>query len=548
MVEHLAPTNDRYRPMSGPQRVSRDTGQSTPFLDATAPVATDIHGRSAYGVVAWSGDRRAFLIGRVPVTRRHGLLTRRGWVLRKLQAIGPRLSRRMSPERRRLSHALLLSLLIHTLLLNLVFGGQGTGLPGFRFPWLDRRIEVPDLRLVLVPPQGTGAKSAVAPAAEPLPQAWVEQHVSGRPALTRPVPPVPASGRTAEAVVQEANPRAEAPLSTATATGVVPAESPLRADRPGDTALSPVPGPDVIALAPSDEANWDVPAAPATPAPVNAPASDTSNPVNAMPPLRDAGDAVPARIDQEAREGVVEPTKLDPSEQPGQRQAEQLEAARLEAARQEAARLEAERQETVRQEAAADSKRRHDKRRRDKRRRDKRRRDKRRRDKRRHDKRRRDKRRHDRRRRDKRRRDKRRRDKRRRDKRRRDKRRRDKRRRDKRRRDKRRRDKRRRDKRRRDKRQRDKRRRDKRQRDKRQRDKRRRDKRRHDKRRPADGRRYFGLLDDSWTRRPPGVKWRRPQRASYPCRAAHVEAGSSVAPTPTRNSSCTRKRGAEKSS
>ncbi len=94
----------------------------------------------------------------------------------------------------------------------------------------------------------------------------------------------------------------------------------------------------------------------------------------------------------------------------------------------------------------------------------------------------------------------------------------------------------------------DKRRHDKRRHDKRRHDKRRHDKRRHDKRPPADGKRCCGLLDDSWTRRPPGVKRHRRQRASYPCRAAHVEAGSSVAPTPTRNSSCTRKRGAERSS
>jgi hypothetical protein len=42
-------------------------------------------------------------------------------------------SQRMSPERRRLTYALLLSLLIHTLLLSLTFGGQGLWLPGFGF-------------------------------------------------------------------------------------------------------------------------------------------------------------------------------------------------------------------------------------------------------------------------------------------------------------------------------------------------------------------------------------------------------------------------------
>src|ERR1022692_1557098 len=81
-------------------------------------------------------------------------------------------SQRMSRERRRLTYALLLSLLIHTLLLSLTFGGQG--LWGFGFPWQDRRIEVPDLRVVLVPAQVTAAEPAVTPVAEPLQQGWVE--------------------------------------------------------------------------------------------------------------------------------------------------------------------------------------------------------------------------------------------------------------------------------------------------------------------------------------------------------------------------------------
>ena len=46
----------------------------------------------------------------------------------------------MSPERRRLAPALLLSLLIHAWLLSLTFGGQGLWFPGFGFPWQERRI------------------------------------------------------------------------------------------------------------------------------------------------------------------------------------------------------------------------------------------------------------------------------------------------------------------------------------------------------------------------------------------------------------------------
>ncbi len=276
-------------------------------------------------------------------------------------------SQRMSPERRRLTYALLLSLLIHTLLLSLTFGGQGLWLPGFGFPWQDRRIEVPDLRVVVVPAQVTAAEPAVAPVAEPLQQAWVEQPVASGPALTPSVSRAPTPRRTAAAIVPEANPRAEANPRTDAATGAAPAQMPLRADRPGDTAPPPIPAPAVIALARTDEATWVVPATPAMPTPVIAAAPSASSPETAMPSLRDAGDAARARIDQEAGERAVELAKLDPSKQEGQRQAEQLEAARQDAARQEAARaenarLEAERQEAARQEAAT-RKRRHDRRR-----------------------------------------------------------------------------------------------------------------------------------------------------------------------------------------
>src|ERR1700682_3229159 len=129
-------------------------------------------------------------------------------------------SQRMSPEHRRLTHALLLSLLIHTLLLSLTFGGQGLGLPGFGFPWQDRRIEAPDLRVVVVPAQVTAAEPAVTPVAEPLQQAWVEQPVASGPALTPSVSRAPTPRRTAAAIVPEANPRAEANTRRDAGTGV----------------------------------------------------------------------------------------------------------------------------------------------------------------------------------------------------------------------------------------------------------------------------------------------------------------------------------------
>ena len=258
----------------------------------------------------------------------------------------------MSSEHRRLPHALLLSLLIHALLLSLTFGGQGFWLAGFGFPWQDRRIEVPDLRIVVLPAQVTPAEPVVTLVAEPLQQAWVEQPVASGPALAPSVSRAPTPRRTAAAIVPEANPRAEANPGTEAAPGAAPAKMPLRADRRGDTAPPPIPAPAVIALARTDEATWFVPATPAMPTPVIAPAPSASSPETAMPSLREAGDAAQARIGQEAWEQTVEPAKLDSSKQEGQRHAEQLEAARRDAARQEAARAENARLEAERQEAA----------------------------------------------------------------------------------------------------------------------------------------------------------------------------------------------------
>ena len=53
---------------------------------------------------------------------------------------------------RPLIYALLGSLLIHALLLSLAFGGEGLW-PDFALPWHERRVEVPDLRVVVLPPQ-----------------------------------------------------------------------------------------------------------------------------------------------------------------------------------------------------------------------------------------------------------------------------------------------------------------------------------------------------------------------------------------------------------
>src|SRR5512139_3557630 len=93
----------------------------------------------------------------------------------------------MSGERRRFAFSLLLSLLLHAPLLALSAGGTGLGLPGFDFPWRDRRIEATELRVVLVPEQ----PAVTAPANEPVASPSGGQAVPSPPASVPPVrPPV----------------------------------------------------------------------------------------------------------------------------------------------------------------------------------------------------------------------------------------------------------------------------------------------------------------------------------------------------------------------
>jgi len=258
----------------------------------------------------------------------------------------------MIHERRRITYALLLSLLIHTLLLSLTFRGQGLWPLWLAFPWQDRWIEGLDLRVTLVQMPSTAPEPGVAPVAEPSPQATVEQPLASGPTLTPPVSRAPAAVRLAPAPVSEANPRVEADSSAATATRAASAEASLRADRSRNTAPPANPAPTVIALERIDEPTSVVPATPEMQPPVIAAAPSGSIPETAVSTLPDAGDAARARIDQEASEGAAKLGELNPSKPQEQEESDQLEAARQDAARKAAARAENARLEAERQEAA----------------------------------------------------------------------------------------------------------------------------------------------------------------------------------------------------
>jgi hypothetical protein len=105
----------------------------------------------------------------------------------------------MSADRRRLTLSVLLSLLFHAVLLSLTFDGQGPGFPGIGFPWQERRAEVPDLRLVILPAQATGIDQADKMPGEPLPQGSGGQPLASGPTLTLAAPRPPSVDRPAEA-------------------------------------------------------------------------------------------------------------------------------------------------------------------------------------------------------------------------------------------------------------------------------------------------------------------------------------------------------------
>ena len=264
----------------------------------------------------------------------------------------------MSAEQKRLAFALLLSLLIHALLLSLTFGGEGLGLPSFGFPWRERRIEAPDLRILLVPAPVTATTQDGASVKDPVPPASNSQRVPGGLVVTPPTSPAPSPESTAAAVSPKARPTAHGKPTTAaktepsTETRATPEIAARHGEGSGDAARSPTPAPEVLAMQRSETAPLVTPAAPPAPAPEIAAAPDASNPETAVQAPRNDRSATRESIDPEAQTRTVELAKLERSEQEVQAQVAQQATALKESARREAERQEVERRAAARQEAA----------------------------------------------------------------------------------------------------------------------------------------------------------------------------------------------------
>ena len=283
-----------------------------------------------------------------------------------------------SSKHRPVSITLLLSLLIHTLLFSLVLGGDGPGLPGLSLPWLERRAEAQELRVLVSPAPKTHAQPAVAPSTAPPQKPTPSQprpQLVQAPEGTPPAEPALAQQPAAASDPKQASEPAPEPALKAFAPPEVTtnanldaiaadALTPLRTDMAVAALPLSMPAPAVVAMDQNDEPALLVPLVSPLPAPatrvVSAPArSASSAQIAPLPqqPVRAAklefDEIVPMRIDTEALKQAAELAKLETArlEAARQEQAQQV-ALRLEAARQESARIEASRLEAEKREIA----------------------------------------------------------------------------------------------------------------------------------------------------------------------------------------------------
>src|SRR6266545_2428070 len=259
----------------------------------------------------------------------------------------------MGREHERLAFALLLSLLSHTLLLSLIFGGQGLGLPGFGFPWRDRRIEVPDVRVVLVPTHVRAGEPGITSVAKPVQQASIEQRVASGPAPTPSMSRAPRVGRKAVAIPPAAQITAGAKSKRNAVARPAPGKAPTRADGSDHVAPGQILEPAVVDAAPADRPVSVVDAAPSVPTPVIAVPPSTSSPETVTSAFQDAGDVAREAARRAAAELKAQGQEVEHQEEAARVEAARREAERQEAAQRAAAQLEAQRQEVARQEDAA---------------------------------------------------------------------------------------------------------------------------------------------------------------------------------------------------
>ena len=249
--------------------------------------------------------------------------------------------------------SLLGSLLFHLALLSLTFGGQGPGLPGFGLPWQERRIEAPDLHVVIAPAPPVPEVSAVAAGMEPEPQATVMP-----PSVAVQAPadeaPLPEPGQAEAKPPETMSPVSALPEQDNAMTEAEP-ELLRLVPRWSEAATTPQAVPDLITVQRPAVPRWIAPAVPLAPTQAVAVARSASAAEPERPAAAASAPAVQARSDTPPRDLALERARLERQgiqERAARRQMELLEMARAEAARLEAERIESARQAAVRLELA----------------------------------------------------------------------------------------------------------------------------------------------------------------------------------------------------
>ena len=260
----------------------------------------------------------------------------------------------MRVRRAPLSLALLLSLMVHALLLSLGFGGQGWGLPGYSFPWQQRRAEAPELRVMHMSTRARDAAPVAVPITEPWQEAAIAQPVADGSTPGASSSSSPDLARTAKAIsprtqatsandpATELKSEPEALPKASGAADAAPAEAVFSFEASADAAPASIPQPLVVAVEPTTRATWAVmpPSAASAPTPATAAASSPQ-----------AELSVPQDVIDAAQQQGAERVTADHLEREAQRQAALLEIARLDTERKDTARREAERIEAQRLDA-----------------------------------------------------------------------------------------------------------------------------------------------------------------------------------------------------
>lgn len=248
---------------------------------------------------------------------------------------------RRAHSQRRLTTALLLSLLAHALLLSLQFGMRGLGLPGLQLPWDERRAYAPALNIRIAGVNSTTSASANAVNVAPLPPLENKVRHAEIPSASS---PAPAPGlkllQPAKNAPHRVAPHQEGKRSPATAKPPRKARAPQR--HPHHKSAQVKPHPRLVAKEQPAQDNFPVPVA--TSEPSNAPGMQEQAPEMLEPATP------PAEADAREQERLQREHEME-SEKKNDFAAQKLEE---ENARRQAQEQEAQQQaeQTARQQAA----------------------------------------------------------------------------------------------------------------------------------------------------------------------------------------------------